>query len=164
MRKIYFLSIFFIYSLNSFAQDDAYKRKNDILLDPISLIAGPVVNASYERIFSSDFGAGISFIGGDGIDMVQFSPFGRMYFGQKYANGFFLEGFIPITKTEDYNYESSVEKTVTTVGAGVGLGGKWVLKRNILLEVGGGIARRFRASEAEEDITGKWMIGVGYRF
>ncbi|MCA5004335.1 hypothetical protein [Sphingobacterium bovistauri] len=168
MKRILFCVLFLISFMGSNAQEVNSEisnfRKNDLLLDPITLIAGPIINVSYERLLSADHGIGISFIGGNGIDVTQISPFARMYFGSKYASGFFIEGFIPFTKSNDYNYETSQDIEVSTVGAGFGLGGKWFLKKNFLFELGGGVARRFGANGAEENVTGKWMIGVGYRF
>ncbi|MBW3520674.1 hypothetical protein [Chryseobacterium sp. NKUCC03_KSP] len=108
-----------------------------------------------------------------------FSAFYRMYFGKKYASGFFLEGFIPVTtETNDiysYNYDdvngyfytSSVRKNnFTTIGIGFGVGGKWVMKNNLVIEASGGIARRFgdRDKHYFEEVTGKIMGGIGYRF
>lgn len=149
-------------------------RKNDISIDPIFLIAVPLLNIAYERLVSADMGVGVN--GVVGLDELnegaQISPFVRMYFGQNYASGFFLEAFVPVTsfKEEVYYddgngyYSNSRELRHTTVGLGVGLGGKWVLKRNLLFELGGGIARRFGHKGDSEALTGKWMVGVGYRF
>ncbi|WP_404984356.1 hypothetical protein ACI513_12200 [Chryseobacterium sp. M5] len=165
------------------AQENTEKqRKNDILADPILLIAVPLANVSYERLISDNKGIGINaMINLDRNDdrFTQFSAFYRMYFGKKYASGFFLEGFIPVTtETNDiysYNYDdvnnyfytSSVRKNnFTTVGIGFGVGGKWVMKNNLVIEASGGIARRFgdRDKHYFEEVTGKIMGGIGYRF
>lgn len=165
------------------AQENTEKqRKNDILADPILLIAVPLANVSYERFISDNKGIGINaMINLDRNDdrFTQFSAFYRMYFGKKYASGFFLEGFIPVTtETNDiysYNYDdvngyfytSSVRKNnFTTVGIGFGVGGKWVMKNNLVIEASGGIARRFgdRDKHYFEEVTGKIMGGIGYRF
>ena len=166
------------------AQEKSEKqRKNDILADPILLIAVPMANVSYERILSQDIGVGVNAMivlnNNDVDDFKQVSPYFRYYLGNKYASGFFFEGFIPVTWQKDYVYNNyhdsptntyyygySTEKTVTTVGVGFGVGGKWVIKDRLVIEASGGIARRFGDFDKYDvgPVTGKIMGGVGYRF
>jgi hypothetical protein len=180
MKKI-ILGLFLILGMSAIhAQEAATQRKNDIIADPFLLIAIPMINVSYERLLSENKGVGINAMitldGGDD-QFTQFSGFYRMYLGKKYASGFFLEGFIPVTtETVDvYNYSyddinpynSSISsRSFTTVGIGFGVGGKWVLKNNLVIEASGGIARRFGDSDKYyfEDVTVKLMGGIGYRF
>lgn len=146
-----------------------------MLIDPIFLIAAPALNASYERILNADYGVGVHALLGLGAmdEIVQISPYARMYLGQRYASGFFLEAFFPITSSEEYedSYNSTGDyigsgTTIrkTTVGFGVGMGGKWVLKKNIIFELGGGVGRRLFYDGPNEPLVGKWMLGVGYKF
>lgn len=156
-------------------RERAVASPNHIMLDPISLIAGPVLNFSYERAINEDVGLGLHSLLGLGAmdEMIQFSPFGRLYVGGSHGAGFFLEAFVPITNKEETfqkfsdihaNYIEATERR-TSAGLGVGLGGKWLFKRNLMLEVGGGIARKLiNTTENTESITGKWMIGLGYAF
>lgn len=145
---------------------------NDIMFDPILLIAAPAVNISYERLLDKDSGLGINAIFGLGRDMKDFwqvSPYYRMYFGKKFASGFFVEGFVPITytKTTQYTWVNTPPETYeeTSFGFGVGFGGKWVVKRNIVFEAGVGVGRRFGDTEKMDGATtGKGMLGIGYRF
>lgn len=145
---------------------------NDIMIDPIFLIAAPAANITYERLLNKDAGLGINAIFGLGRDMEDFwqvSPYYRMYFGKKYAAGFFVEGFVPITysKTTEFRWDNTPPETYeqTTFGVGVGFGGKWVVKRNIVFEASGGIGRRFGDNEKlDSPVTGKGMLGIGYRF
>ncbi len=167
------------------AQESNTERKNDIMLSPIELIAAPLLNISYERLLSANSGVGINgmfYLGNSNNDdygLTQISPYYRMYFGKKYAGGFFVEGFVPITSTKDsyydYNFDpySTVytpptynEKTRTTIGIGVGFGGKWISRNNIIFEASVGIGRRFGNKSYYDDanITGKGMLGIGYRF
>lgn len=154
-------------------------RQNDIMISPIELIAGPVINVSYERLLNENSGVGINGIfdlqKDQDLSFSQISPYYRMYFGKKYASGFFVEGFVPVTITNDTYYDYSVgpgnfyaisrEEKNTTVGIGIGFGGKWVARKNILFEASAGIARRFGIdSNYESAITGKGMLGIGYRF
>lgn len=177
------LSCIGITSIN--AQEANSERKNDVMLSPIELIAAPLLNISYERLLSANSGIGINamiYLGNNNDDdygLTQISPYYRIYFGKKYGAGFFVEGFVPITTTKDsyYNYNfnpySSVyipptynEETRTTIGIGVGFGGKWITRNNIIFEASLGIGRRFgnKSDYDDTNITGKGMLGIGYRF
>lgn len=145
--------------------------RNDIFIDPVTLVAVPTLNVSYERLLNKDSGLGVNAVIGIGSiskDFNQISPYYRMYFGKKYARGFFFDGFIPITMMIGtiYNGSDYTRKTYTTVGIGVGFGSKWELKRNLMFELSGGLGRKFGASEGYFDapITGRLMIGLGKRF
>lgn len=161
------------------AQESNDERKNDIMLSPIELIAAPLLNISYERLLSANSGVGINgmfYLGNsnnENYGLTQISPYYRMYFGKKYGGGFFVEGFVPITTTKDYYYfsnsgpfDSRVEDKRTTFGIGVGFGGKWITRNNIIFEASLGIGRRFGNKSYYDDanITGKGMLGIGYRF
>lgn len=183
MKKL-ILGLFVIFgSFAAQAQESTEKqRKNDIIADPILLIAVPLANISYERLISQNKGIGLNaMITLDSSDdeFMQFSPYFRYYLGKKYASGFFFEGFIPVTIEANYHYSynyddisgfyttSSVRKSnFTTVGIGFGVGGKWVIKDRLVIEASGGIARRFgdRDNNYFEEVTGKIMGGIGYRF
>jgi len=179
MKKFLLISAFFATFLQLHAQEGEEKQ-NDIMISPIELIAGPALNVSYERLLNESSGIGINvallFNSDDSIDGVtsQISPYYRMYFGKKYASGFFIEGFAPITMSNDRNYDtyfysdpygnSSFEiEDNTTFGLGFGFGGKWIARKNILFEASAGIARRFGSGNFDP-ITGKGMLGIGYRF
>lgn len=183
MKKLIFGLSFILGTCAAQAQEILEtQRKNDILADPVLLIAVPLANVTYERLISKNKGIGVNaMINLDRQDdrFSQFSAFYRMYFGKKYASGFFLEGFIPVTTeaSDIYNYQyddvngfyytSSVTKrNATTVGIGFGVGGKWVFKNNLVIEASGGIARRFgdRDKYYYDEVTGKIMGGIGYRF
>lgn len=156
-------------------QNDETPRKNEIMIDPIVLVAGPLLNVTYERLLSENSGIGLNalaYLGSEDDKFTQFSPYYRMYFGKKYAAGFFVEGFVPITTTDydqyDYVYGqyeyNRVEKNVTAVGIGVGFGGKWITRNNILFEVSGGIGRLFGDHDKVLELTPKGVLGIGYRF
>lgn len=183
MKNILFLTVVLTATINLKAQEESTEsvRQNDIMLSPIELIAAPALNFSYERLLNENSGIGINGLfylgndGGDEYDMTQISPYYRLYFGKKYASGFFVEGFVPITMTNDtyysyyagpgYSYSETREEKNTTIGIGVGFGGKWVARKNIIFEASLGIARRFGMDEKyDSSITGKGMLGIGYRF
>lgn len=186
MKHIYYFLFLFLFAGNIQAQEseeikeiNPNQRKNDIVADPIILIAVPMANFSYERLISQNKGLGVNALIGldrDSRGFSQFSPYFRLYMGKKYASGFFFEGFIPVTtdETDHYTYYEDVDgyytststiKRNTTVGVGFGVGGKWVLKNNLVIEASGGIARRFGNRDYYfEEVTGKIMGGIGYRF
>lgn len=180
MKKILLVSALVAGLSTLNAQETASaERQNDIMISPIELIAGPVLNVSYERLLNENSGIGINGLfdlqNDEDYSFNQISPYYRMYFGKKYASGFFVEGFVPITMTNDTHYiphydsnnyyTSPVEEKNTTLGIGVGFGGKWVARKNIIFEASAGIARRFGLdSHYDSAITGKGMLGIGYRF
>ncbi|UOE38231.1 MULTISPECIES: hypothetical protein [Chryseobacterium group] len=183
MKKI-LLGLFLTAGLCSAQTKDISEnqRKNDIVADPVLLVAIPLANVSYERLISENKGIGVNamvHLDRKEDRFTQFSAYYRMYFGKKYASGFFLEGFIPVTTNsyDDYHYQYDnitgfytsthvTKNNLTTVGVGFGVGGKWVLRNNLVIEASGGIARRFgdRSNYHFEEVTGKIMGGVGYRF
>ena len=183
MKKLLLTVAFSCSVITLQAQETATEsvRMNDIMISPIELIAAPMLNVSYERLLNENSGIGINgmfYLGNkndDDYTLTQISPYYRMYFGKKYASGFFVEGFVPVTMTKDtyyeyyvgpgYNSSASREDNNTTVGIGVGFGGKWVARKNILFEASMGIARRFGIDDKyDAAITGKGMLGIGYRF
>lgn len=183
MKKFYLLTMIVISFATIGAQENEKQRKNDILADPVLLIAVPMANITYERLLNKDMGVGVNAmitLNDDIEDFKQISPYFRYYLGEKYASGFFFEGFVPVTSQKDgfygtvydeptntnyYSYKG--EKTITTVGIGFGVGGKWVIKKRLVIEASGGIARRLGSNIRDYDltpVTGKIMGGVGYRF
>lgn len=136
-------------------------RRHDVMGNPIAFVLG-VGNFSYEYNLNKDSGIGIStaFVFDKYIvdtDAWYVMPYYRYYFGNKWARGFFLEGF---TGALVYpNYYNSKSKKIFVFG--VGLGGKWVTKKNILFEASFGIGR---TTYKNEPTTGKVMLGIGYRF
>lgn len=180
MRRLLLFFVIIISSFSSvFAQESTEQlpnfRKNDILLDPFWLIGGLAINASYERIISEDAGLGANAIFGFGDDLedfTQISPFYRAYFGSKYASGFFIEGFAPITFSREYDNtiwpgenNRGISAVYTTGGLGFGLGAKWVAKKKFVFELNLGIARKFISDRGSDDaVTGKGMLGIGFAF
>ncbi|NNE31526.1 MAG: DUF3575 domain-containing protein, partial [Winogradskyella sp.] len=101
------------------------------------------------------------------------SPYYRMYFGNKYAAGFYLEGFgmlstsvvNEITYFDNQGNVSSVDtEKETNFALGIGLGGKWYTKSGFVGELGFGVGRNIFNSEFDNEIVGKLAITIGYRF
>ena len=141
------------------------------------LLLGGALDISYEKYISDDSGYGISaFIAYDKDLDRKFSltPYYRIYFGQKKAAGFFIEGFGMINnyRTTAYTFESMNfialrQATVTDLALGFGLGGKWVTKKGILFEINTGVGRNLLYKEDNVnrmEFVGRGGIGIGYRF
>lgn len=160
----------------TFSQNSTTLKSNDIVINPVALVLG-AVNVEYERIISENSGIGVttSFLLDDYIidDNNGFSitPYYNYYFGKKRANGFYIGGYCSINSgdVEKSYYVSSqyggytmyTTEKETNFGVGFKFGGKWVVKNDIVLEIGTGLGRNF-GGENKVNTTG--MLGIGKRF
>lgn len=167
---------FFTNLFNAQEQSQATEKSNDFVVNPIALVLG-AANLEYERVISENSGIGVttSFILDDyvlqGANGYNIAPYYNYYFGKKRASGFYLGGYVSINSGEvekpiTYYYQSGSYTTYTTAketdfGVGFKFGGKWVVKNNIVLEVGTGLGRNFGG---ERKINSTGMLGIGKRF
>ena len=174
-----FLMLFAV--ITSHAQEDLIEppkgAKNEVKINALFLLLG-VFETSYERNLSEDSSLGISLLipfDNKNLDSdlnYYISPYYRIFFGKKYAAGFFLEGFGMLNSIRNsYLYYSndniySEEKDVTDFALGLGLGGKWFTKGGFVFEVNGGFGRNLFHGNAEDGIpfVGKFGFNIGYRF
>ena len=182
MKKLSLISLVFILiSFVSFSQENAtntaeIKNFNELKLNGLFLVLG-ALDVTYERTLNEESGVGISvFLPiDDDIDGINYyiSPYYRFYFGNKYASGFFVEGFGMLNATETYIYNfdpDSFEPIETTevntdFALGFGLGGKWTTRKGFIVEVFSGIGRNlFNNNNADYEIIGKGGINIGLRF
>ena len=189
MKKIIILlSILSFQTL--FSQEKATKevqdfKKNEIKINALYGILG-VFEGAYERAINEEsaFGVSVAFIldtKDSGINTAfSISPYYRLYFGKKPVSGFFVEGFSLYQKVNvdrayyyfDPNTGSGYttkEENIKAFALGIGLGGKWYTKSNVLFEINAGIGRNLSISSNIPNsdynrITGKIGITVGYRF
>ena len=106
---------------------------------------------SYERLISdnSSVGASVAFSLDKKEDMdlrLSFTPYYRMFFGQKKAAGFFIEAnsiVINYVDTIYFDGTSSKYETRTGFGLGAAAGAKFLTKNNLIGEVYGGVGRVF---------------------
>jgi|TARA_B110000902_G_scaffold246315_1_gene301305 hypothetical protein len=181
MKKNYLFSamLFSIFALN--AQNEtiitALEKKNEVKFNVLLPLAG-TFEATYERILNRKSSLGISFLTvfdkekGDEDENYTFSPFYRRYFGKKYASGFFIEGFTMLNSTDgkqitdiNGNLTPEEEPDVIDMSLGLGLGGKWVTKSGIILEINAGYGKLlFNADKTDHDIVAKFGFQLGYRF
>lgn len=168
--------------LNAQEEDEVQEfsvKNNELMINPFALLLSGTIAGSYERILNKDYGVGVDaviFTNSKYNIKSQFSPYGRVYFGRKYASGFFIEGFVPVTTlskiscmNNDFTTSVRCDNTESNsfFGLGIGLGGKWNTKRNVIFQASFGLARLF-GSEVEDyvltPISYKGMLGVGFRF
>ena len=159
MKKLA-LIIFCCYSTFAIAQEESIPqdtdKKNEITLNALTLIASGWIDVSYEYLINKEAS--------------------RVYFSNKYARGFFIEGFGMLHRYKDlfydYDYEgyinNNTEKNITEFSLGVSVGGKWVTKSGFVAEIFGGIGRNIlNNSEDSYDpikVAGRVGVSIGKRF
>ena len=130
----------------AFSQSENNEFKVNILYTAIGM-----PELSYERLISdnSSLGASVAFSLDKKEDMdlrFSFTPYYRMFFGQKKAAGFFIEANSIIVKYVDtiyYNESTNTYETKTGFGLGAAAGAKFLTKNNLIGEVYGGVGRVF---------------------
>lgn len=130
----------------AFSQSENNEFKVNILYTAIGM-----PELSYERLISdnSSLGASVAFSLDKKEDMdlrFSFTPYYRMFFGQKKAAGFFIEAnsiVINYVDTIYFDGTSSKYETRTGFGLGAAAGAKFLTKNNLIGEVYGGVGRVF---------------------
>ena len=165
-----------LFSLIGFSQEnqeneESLFKQNEVKINGLYLVIG-AFEGTYERLLNEESGVGISLfipIEND-IDINYYvSPYYRFYFGNKYAGGFFLEGFGMLNSMNEYDFfvvnDTSTKKTVTDFALGIGLGGKWITKKGLVGEINFGVGRNlFNNEDSYDEFVGKLGITIGYRF
>ena len=185
MKKLQLISLFvFIFNFSGFSQEitNANKTKklerHELKLNSLYMILG-AFEGTYEYSLNDESGVGISLflpIEKDNNHDINyyFSPYYRLYFGKKYAAGFFIEGFGLLSNSKIYGLEyydsfgNFLKKDVnneTNFALGFGMGAKWFTKRGLIGEVNFGLGRNlFKPGDFSDEFIGKISITVGYRF
>jgi hypothetical protein len=163
---------------NTTNETKAAQNFNEIKLNGLFLVVG-ALEATYERTINEESGVGVSVfipIDEDIKDDINYyiSPYYRLYFGNKYAAGFFVEGFGMLSSIKDYETSftegpdptfESEEVNTTDFALGIGLGGKWITNSGFIGELNFGVGRNlFNTDNNSEDFVAKLGITVGYRF
>jgi hypothetical protein len=187
MKKIFLSGLLLAFTICTYAQkaDTILKKggingNNELKLNLAYTIGGfPEIN--YERILKDDMSVGIAIMVGleneTGFKM-GIIPNYRIYFGNKKANGFFIEGNAAIisSKGESYDYQLSYSsypsgynyyanpkyKTVTNFGLGAAAGAKFLTKNGFVGEIYLGAGRLF--GETDLDAYPRAGITIGKRF
>ncbi|WP_452218994.1 DUF3575 domain-containing protein [Lacinutrix undariae] len=183
MKKIILMGILMSFSMSLFAQDDTenddvHKKKNEVKINALFMVIG-AFDVTYERLLNEESGVGIELFVPFEEDIREdlkyyISPYYRFYFGEKYAAGFFLEGFGMLNSTVHDTYRFTegenpilISKTKDEVNfaLGIGLGGKWVTKSGFVGELSLGVGRNLLDSDySDSDLVGKLGVTLGYRF
>ena len=176
MKRI-FLVLFCVSFIHLQAQEesvlDDYSANHELKVNGLFLVIG-VFDVTYEHLLNEESGLGINvFLPYDSEikDDINYyiSPYYRFYFGNKYAAGFFLEGFgmlNSVNEQEFFGFDvAPAEETYTDFALGIGLGGKWVTKGGFVGELSLGVGRNlFNSNESMEEFVAKLGITLGYRF
>tara|TARA_R110001632_G_scaffold114733_4_gene226149 strand:- start:12677 stop:13225 length:549 start_codon:yes stop_codon:yes gene_type:complete len=182
MKKILPI-LFFCISTFAFAQEDSLPqdtdKKHEVTINTLTLIVSEWVDVSYEYLINneSSFGVDIQFGLDSNDDFDTYRTFSvtpnyRRYFSNKYARGFFIEGFGMLHSYKDsFNYDfvsgSYDTSTQTDFSLGISVGGKWVTKNGFVTEIFAGIGRNLLNNDEDyfsTDVAGRVGISVGYRF
>lgn len=181
MIKFTCIALLFVAFLgNSQEQEVAQFGKNEIKLNMFYLVIG-AAELSYERNLNDASSIGMSVlipIGEGARDEINFvlTPYYRLFFGNKPAQGFFFEGFGMLNSTKTYQYFNQVNngffttteerKNVVDFALGFAIGGKFVLREKIVAEVTGGIGRNLLNSNENQysAVVPRFNIAIGYRF
>ena len=148
-----------------FPQD--IEKKHEVKINALSLLAAKWIDVSYENLLTeeSSFGVAVTLNTDTGETDLQYSltPYYRRYFSNKFARGFFVEGFgMLFSARETYQYGFSNQQFETGFAVGLSVGGKLVSKEGFTAELLLGIGRDLTGSNV--DVVGRVGISLGYRF
>tara|TARA_B110000503_G_C7108481_1_gene397011 strand:+ start:134 stop:700 length:567 start_codon:yes stop_codon:yes gene_type:complete len=188
MKKNTLLILLFVVTL-SIAQEkeEIYpqdiNKKHELKLNTFNLIAFSSLDISYEKLINteSSFGVALFYNFSDiEYDNIGFpkkfsiTPYYRWFFSEnKFAKGFFVEGFGMLNTYEDIFYDfyndSNKVQSETAFALGISVGGKFVTKSGFTTEVYLGVGRNLIQNENDDDffefnIVGRFGISLGYRF
>jgi hypothetical protein len=157
-----------------------FTKKHEVKLGSIKLLAGGIIEGTYEYIYNEDFTFGASILGNldsggnDYPENFSITPFARFYFNESReygAKGFFVEGFAKYLtgKQTTYYYtgdgtEYDIKENFSGGAAGISLGWKWINRSGFVFEllVGGG--RVFSGDDNAPDAVFRGDFNLGYRF
>ena len=137
---------------------------NEVRLDGLKLLAGPILEGTYEYVKNKNSGLGISMLvnldsNNDYPEDFSITPFYRMYFVNRRdygANGFFVEGFGKLATGNN-------GEEFTDFSLGMSLGKKWVNSSGFVFEVLAGVSRTLNSNNGYEAYP-RIGLFVGYRF
>lgn len=177
-KTIFFLLL--IASVISYGQETTVqsdKNRTEIKLNLYSL-SNEAIDFEFERTINSRSSFGLSFFSSLKEDNSigyekHVSAFYRYYIGEKYASGFFVEGF---GMYNSIDYVSSVSaspplfeikkgyNSVNDFALGLGVGYKWVSEKGIILQANLSIGRNLFNHDLGEEVVGKIGVSIGYGF
>lgn len=158
-------------------------KKYELKINAFNLIAFAAIDISYERLINANSSYGVSVFynfsdyANNYITLPKkfsITPYYRWFFSEnKYARGFFIEGFGMLNTYQDfyYTYNYNSYETQTSFALGISVGGKFVIKEGFTAEVLAGVGRNLIKGESLEsyqdfqnEVIGRFGISLGYRF
>jgi len=149
-----------------FPQD--LNKKSELKINALTLLAAKWIDVSYENLLNeeSSFGVAATLNTDTSYSDLKYSltPYYRRYFSNKFARGFFLEGFGMLFSAKDTDlFGFGSQEFKTGFAMGVSVGGKFVSKKGFSAELLLGVGRNFNDSDYNEVIA-RIVISVGHRF
>lgn len=179
-------SVYVVNNGSTSAHNSLIAKKHEFKIGAIKLLAGPILDVTYEHIHSESFTYGVSLLGNldsksnDYPEDFSVTPFARMYFTEpKYygAKGFFVEGFAKFITGKDYTgeteeyidgngnyYYNDRRESYTAGSVGIALGWKWINKAGFVFEILAGGGRNFGGGNNAPDASFRGDFNLGYRF
>ena len=140
-------------------------KKNEIKINTFILFF-EWINLDYERFINKESSFGVSAILNATTHTFlinkSLTPYYRRYFSEKFARGFFVEGFGMLYSTKTFCIDCE-SYSGTAFALGISAGGKLVSKGGVTTEVFFGIGRNLTNSKLLWAV-GRVGISVGYRF
>lgn len=178
MKNILIIIVLFV-SAFGFAQEkdkdkvSVFSRKHELKIGAIHLLGGPILEGTYEYIYSKDFTYGASVLisldsKSSYDEEFSVTPFARFYFQEtkEYgAQGFFVEGFGKYVsgKYSPSMLNSEFSKSYSAGALGLGIGKKWFNSSGFVFEILAGVGRTIGGNDKPDAIfRGDFLIG--YRF
>lgn len=187
MKKILH-SLLLIFTLNAFSQEETnskintYEKKasdlHEISINAPILILGNI-QLTYENLFSErvTFGATLSIPFDEYVSWrLNYSgtAFSRYYFGNDYASGFYIEGFLTFINYE-VRYDEALNsatvkrsKDVSNLAVGFSFGKKIYSNGGFTVDIFGGIGRSLFNIDNKYDVNFAFVprggLYFGYRF
>jgi hypothetical protein len=197
MKKITFLFILTLISAQFTAQEKEENTESqdigknyELKINAFNLITFAALDLSYERLINEDssYGVAIFYNFSDYAETdiafpkkFSITPYYRWFFSEdKYARGFFIEGFGMLNTYQDiyynydsYDYNNNYDRVENQTGfaLGISVGGKFITKGGFTTEILLGVGRNLIKGKSDDDydffennIVGRFGISLGYRF
>lgn len=144
-------------------------KKHEIKADGMKLLAGPILEVTYEYVHNNNSGFGTSILvdlqsNSDYLEAFSITPFYRAYFFNKQdfgAKGFFVEGHGKYATGEDPIFTTN-EGRYTDFSLGLSVGQKWVNKNGFIAELLLGFSRTL-GNNSGHDVYFRGGVFLGYR-
>lgn len=173
MKKGIVVILFFLMAV-SYGQTNKtsiFDRNHELKIGAIKLLAGPIMEGTYEYINSKDFTYGVSLLvnlnnSNRFNEDFSITPFVRFYFqeSKEYgANGFFVEGFGKIS-TGESNEWLFEDENYTATALGLSIGKKWINSSGFVFETLLGVGRTLGGGSNTPDAFLRSDLFIGYRF